>query len=142
MEPKSPSKKPIVFILLGLLILALCVGWFFIYPLFTKVEKAQAKVDTTLATASQKITTDILPQIDQGNKQKVQVDVVVHKGMEDVYQAPEAKDSAVGVSAAVQRNLCLLPSLYRAEPVCQSVREDSTGVGPTEGNTGSAPDTP
>lgn len=121
---------------------ALCVAfwWMFIRPGQMAVQVDQSKVDASLGQAVGTITTGAIPQINDAARQKVEVDIQVQKGQIDVRQAPDAGVAVHGVSDALRRNLCLYYDLYRADPDCQPVHQDSVGIGPAGPDTGRAAD--
>jgi len=123
---------------LGLIWVA--VDWLIMRPIRADSQAAQSKVDGTLGTATGKIATDAIPQINDAARQKVEVEVRVQKGQIDVRSQADAGASLTGVSDAVLRSVCLL-DVQRApgadgteqpvhvDPACERVAGRDAGGG-------------
>ena len=123
---------------LAALAIAFAVWWVFIHPGEMAANVGQANVDAGLGKATGTIATEAIPQINEANRQKVEVDVRVQKGMIDVRSAPDAAVKVGGVSDALRRNLCLHEDLYAADPDCIALHQDPTRVGAAGADAGRA----
>lgn len=123
---------------LGLIWVA--VDWLIMRPIRANSQAAQSKVDATLGTATGKIATDAIPQINEAARQKVEVDIRIQKGQIDVRSQADAGASLTGVSDAVLRSVCLLDvqrapgadgtkQPVRVDPACERVAGRDTGGG-------------
>lgn len=124
----------------ALVVVALIAGgfwWAFLRPIEDRTKAEQAKVDATTGTAAAAIAAATIPQLQEATRQKVDVDVHVQRGTIDVRQAPDAGTAVAGVSAAVIRGNCMLPTLYHADSACQSLPADPDGLGPARSDAGS-----
>ncbi len=100
------------------------VDWLIMRPIRANGQAAQSKVDATLGTATGKIATDAIPQINEAARQKVEVEVRVQKGQIDVRSQADAGASLNGVSDAVLRSVCLLDRAPVADGAEQPVHVD------------------
>jgi len=112
--------------------------WLFLRPIEQRTQAEQAKVTATLATAAGNAAAKVIPQIQEATRQKVVVDVQVQKGTIDVRQASDAGTAVAGVSAAVVRGNCMLPSLYLTDGACEPVHETPAELGAARSDAGSA----
>ncbi|MFM9829720.1 MAG: hypothetical protein ACKVOB_13425 [Sphingomonas sp.] len=111
-------------VVVGLGLIWVAVDWLIMRPIRANSQAAQSKVDATLGAATGKIATDAIPQINEANRQKVEVDVLIQKGQIDVRSQADAGASLNGVSDAVLRSVCLLDRAPGADGTEQPVHVD------------------
>lgn len=119
----------VAIVLAGLLLAGLVWWAVFIRPAMLAADAAQGKVDGKLGTAAASIAAEAIPQINDANRQKVDVDIHVQKDQADVRSAPDAGTEIRGVSDAVLRSVCL-HNEAAADSACLALHEDPAVVGP------------
>lgn len=123
----SPAVRIGLAIASGLAVLAIVLAalwWVVLRPIEAQREAGQAKVDAKLGKAAGDVAISAIPQIREAERQKLEIDVKVQKGIIDVRQAPGAGVEARGVSDALLRNLCLLDRKAEPERTEQPVHVD------------------